>query len=94
VILRALFFKNNEELGEKGILGQPPRKDENRSSSFLYGRGNQEVQGQAAVSLLQPLEADGFDSHLSCFELQYPSAHQPPPFNWKELEEISFFRLP
>jgi hypothetical protein len=26
MILRALFFQNNEELGEKGILGQAPRK--------------------------------------------------------------------
>jgi hypothetical protein len=25
VILRALFFQNNEELGKKGILGQAPR---------------------------------------------------------------------
>ena len=23
--LRALFFHNNDELGERGILGQPPR---------------------------------------------------------------------
>jgi hypothetical protein len=52
------------------------------------------VQGQEAVSLLQPSEAGGVDSHLHCFELQYPSAYQPPPFNLKELEEISFFRLP
>jgi len=26
MILRALFFQNNEELGEKGILGQPPSR--------------------------------------------------------------------
>ena len=26
MILRALFFVNNEEFGEKGILGQPPRR--------------------------------------------------------------------
>jgi len=25
LILRALFFQNNEKLGERGILGQPPR---------------------------------------------------------------------
>ena len=25
MILRALFFQNNEEFGHKGILGQPPR---------------------------------------------------------------------
>lgn len=23
--------------------------------------------------------------------LEYPSAYQPPPFNWKELMDISFF---
>lgn len=25
LVFQALFSKNNEELGEKGILGQPPR---------------------------------------------------------------------
>jgi hypothetical protein len=27
IILRALFFRNNAELGKKDILGQPPRRN-------------------------------------------------------------------
>jgi hypothetical protein len=33
-------------------------------------------------------------SGLLAGELLYPSANQPPPFNWKELIEMIFFNVP
>ena len=36
MILRALFFGNNEELGKKGIFGQPPSRDRRKWDTGLF----------------------------------------------------------
>ena len=49
--------------------------------------------GLESVELLEELalqEVLQFEEELEL----YPSAYQPPPFNWNELTEISFFKVP
>ncbi len=49
MILRALFFQNNEELGGKGILGQPPRFSEQSGKNLKVENKGVAITGMGSI---------------------------------------------